>query len=222
MRVLMVSGKKLGPFVVSMCMAASFFASVPNCLAQAAPVQGGISKLDLSLEHLRDLTLDLKQIMSATTHIIDEVTLTPENLSAEGNEIGFASVVPMRLGPRADGPPKPARRQRVDVAMANLTSVIGLLKQNTDQFVQSGAQLDASPDVQSKLSPLIEKWTATMGYLGQDFTALQKVTAAPDYANGAISDACTSLQGDVKDLEKVRSKITGILKDEEKRLGAKS
>jgi hypothetical protein len=176
--------------------------------------------IDVSLEHLRDVGLDLKQVLTATRHIYDEVTISPQQASSQPTVIGFAACIPLRIGPRIDGPPIPARKQRVDLAMTNLTSIIGLLKQNADDFVLNGTQLNVSSDTNTKLKPLINQWNTTVGYLAQDFAALQKLTAGPDYQNGAIADTCTSLQGDVKDLDKIRGKIATIIRDEQKRLTA--
>jgi hypothetical protein len=165
-----------------------------------------------ALEQLRNVALDSKQIMTAAMHINDEVTISPENMSNEPFTVGYASVVPLRVGPRADGQPTAAHKQRVDAAMQTLTSVINMLKQNSDDLVQALHQANVVAASQSKLDSLINQWNSTLGYLNQDFVALQKLTSSPEYQNGAISDTCTSVHNDARDLEKIRGKISELLK----------
>ena len=197
-------------------------ATSPATTGSAAPtsttLQGGVQKVELSLEKLRDIGLDLKHVLRATSGLYDEVTIQPVSIVTQPEVIGRGIIINIPIATQPIGPPQPARKDRVDVAMSAITPVIDRMKQNVDKFVSGEVQLDLPQDVMTELKPQFDQWVTTVNSMASQEKNLVQLTAGPPYDNGAIADTCSGLQRTVKSLDKTRLAIYKTLKKEGKKL----
>jgi hypothetical protein len=185
--------------------------------AQSQPITGSVKKVEISLESLRDMGLDLKEVMTSARHLYDEVSIQPVQVITQPELIGPGSVINIPIGTVPIGPPQPPRKSRVDLAMKNLSPIIDMLKGNADDFVAEEKQLDVTPEVQAKLNPLVQDWITKVNQIYGELQQLQPLTAGPTYDNAAIAAVCRNMQNTAQDLDKTRSKAFKIIKREGRR-----
>ncbi|MBI4533866.1 MAG: hypothetical protein HY711_07945, partial [Candidatus Melainabacteria bacterium] len=124
------------------------------------PLKGRVEKVELSLEKLRDVGLDLKNVLKAASSLYDEVTIQPVRLITEPEVVGRGIVINIPIGTVPVGPPQPARKDRVDLAMAGITPIITMMKNNVDEFMAGNSQLNLPQDVIEELQPDLKDWTS--------------------------------------------------------------
>ncbi len=175
------------------------------------------TKINLGLEQLNDVGLDLKNVLTATRHLYDEVMVQPVTVITEPEMIA-AVVINIPIGVEPTGPPKPARKDRVDLMMSQIKPVIDLLKKNADEFMADSQIANFPDDAKEKLDPLFKKWLAYMDDVYGRLLDLEKLTVGPTYNNYAIAETCQLVEKDIKQIDDVRRPIYKILQEEEKKL----
>jgi hypothetical protein len=195
---------------------AFFTATSAHAIVGKQPLEGGVQKVELSLDHLREVGLDLKQVMTSSRHLYDEVMIQPVAMITQPEMIGPGMIINIPVGTRSVGPAQQPRKDRVDMAMNNMAPIISMLKKNADDFVSQEKELDVSPDTQTKMEPLVKDWLAGVNQISAELAQLQSLTAGPTYDNAAIASACTEMQKTAKELDKVRGKAFKIIKKEGK------
>ena len=185
--------------------------------AGTAALKGGVQKVDVSLEHLRDVGLDLKRVMTAARHLYDEVTIQPVRMITEPEVVGMGMIINIPIGTQPVGPPEPPRKDRVDLSMSEMTPVITMFKKNADEFVAGSRELDLPSDALSEMQPMIKDWIAQVNDLSARLSALEPLTKGPNYDNQGIASLCSGIQQDAKKLDTTRRKVYKFIRKEEKR-----
>lgn len=185
--------------------------------SQAPPIKGGVQKVVLNLERLRDIGLDLKHVLSASNHLFDEVTIQPVTMVTEPEIVGFGTVINIPIATQPVGPPLPPRKDRLDLAMNQMKPIVTMFKQRCDDFVAGRAELDLPQDVMAKLEPSFAQWVDLVNDVNSQLVGLEPLTQGPTYDNQAIADAANAIQKDVKKLEKTRKTIYKVIQKEGKR-----
>lgn len=183
----------------------------------SAPLQAGIQKVDISLEKLRDIGLDLKQVTTSARHLYDEVSIQPVSLVTTPEVIGRGIIINIPVGTNPVGPPAPPNPRRVESAMSAMRPIIETLKTNADSFVTQHKELDVSPETQEKMAPLVQDWVKAANNLAGQLGVLEPLVKGPNYDNGAIAKVCQNIQQDAYVLDKIRRDAYKIIKKEEKK-----
>jgi len=177
-------------------------------------------KVEISLDQLKDVGFDLKHVLSICGHLYDEVTNCPETVITEPEMIGAGTVINLPVALEPTGPPRPPRKERVDLLMSEIRPVITLLAQNGDEFLKDSQVAGFPEPMQEKLNPLIKKWVAYADDVYAKLLKLEALTPGPAYDNYAIADAIKAIQSDVQQIDEVRRPIYKLVQEEGKRLMA--
>ncbi|MBX9687805.1 MAG: hypothetical protein K2X27_13950 [Candidatus Obscuribacterales bacterium] len=182
--------------------------------SSSAPLAGGVQKVELSLEKLRDIGLDLKEVTMSARHLYDEVSIQPVSMVTEPEVIGRGIIINIPVATQAAGPPAPPNPKRVAVAMNSMGPIITTMQQNADDFVKYHKQIDVSDEAQEKLAPLVKKWVEAADNIGGQYKILETLTKGPNYDNANIAKICQNVQQDVYVLDKVRRDVYKIIKND--------
>lgn len=193
-------------------------AAATDTAAPAAPLQGGVQKVELSLEKLRDIGLDLKQVLKAADSLYDEVTIQPVRIITQPEVIGNGMIINIPIGKEPIGPPQPPRKERLDLAMQGITPPITMMKRNVDNFVSGKLEIDLPAAVMTELDPEFKAWVADVQDMAAKEAKLETLTAGPTYDNAAIAAQAAGIQQDVKDLDERRRAIYKVIRKEGKRI----
>lgn len=198
-------------FIGSLCTGISLADS------STSPIKLSVSKVEVSLDQLNDVSLDLKNILSISNHLYDEVMVRPVNIITEPEMIA-GTVINLPIAEQPTGPPRPARKERVDLLMSQMRPIIDLLKKNADDFMADSQVANYSDDMKEKVDPLFKKWLAYMDDVYAKLLELEKLTMGPTYDNYAIADRCTAIGKDIKEIDQVRRPIYKLIQAEGKEL----
>lgn len=192
-------------------------ATAADPTAAAAPLQGGVKLVAPTLGHLHDLGLDLKHLMTGASHLYDEVNIAPVSLETMPEVVGRGIIINIPIGTQQMGPPAPPRKDRLNLAMAQITPVVTQLKQDVDLFVSGHQRLDITDETRSELKPVLENWITSVNSLAKQLDNLQSLTAGPNYDNAQISQAAQQVQGHCQALQKDLKKVYKAIQREGKR-----
>lgn len=187
---------------------------------KSPPLQGGVQKVELSLEKLRDVGLDLKHTLKAVGGLYDEVTIQPVTLITEPEVVGRGIIIQIPIGTQPVGPRQPARKDRVDLEMSSIRPEITLLKTNVDEFMSGHRQLDLPDDVLTELQPETKKWVEIVNQLSDQLSKLNQLTGGPPYDQDGIAAVAVDMQKEIKQLDETRRKIYKVIRKEGKRIAA--
>jgi len=177
------------------------------------------TKIEISLDQLKDVGSDLKHVLSICGHLYDEVTNCPVNVITEPEMIN-TTIINIPVGLQPIGPPRPPRKARVDLMMSEMRPVITMLIQNGDEFLKDNQVAGYPKQMQDKLDPLIKKWTMYADDVYARLLELEKLTTGPSYDNYAIANNIKLIQRDVGQIDEVRRPIYKLIQEEGKRLMA--
>jgi hypothetical protein len=184
----------------------------------SVPLTGNVQMVHLNLEKLRDLGLDLKHLLKASSSLYDEVTVQPVQIVTEPDYIGNGIVINIPVSTRPIGPAQPPKPERVEMAMSGIRPVVAMLKQDVDDFESGHKQLDLPADVKDELKSQFTQWVANVNALSAKESQLEQLTKGPTFDNQAIASESTALQNNVKALDETRRSIYKVLHKERKRL----
>jgi hypothetical protein len=190
----------------------------PSGAAKAPRVlQGGVQKFVLNLEKLRDVGLDLKQILKAASSLYDEVTIQPVELITEPEMINGVTInIP--VGRQPIGPVQPARKDRVDLAMNAMTPIIDMMKKNVDEFLSGHEELALPDSVKLELKPQFSEWIGSVKVMASQEKELEQLTKQQPYDQQSIADLALQIHQDVRDLDKTRRSIYKVIRREGKKI----
>lgn len=192
-------------------------AAAPVTTASGKMVEGSVKVIELNLELLKEVGLDIKDVIKAAGGLYDEVNIRPVQIITEPEVVGRGTIVYMPIGTRPIGPPAPPRKKRLDLAVNQIDPVIAALKQDVDDVRAGRTEIAISDAVQEQLQPLFKDWGLTVDDIDGQLSALHNLTAAPPYDNAAISARATSIAVDAEKLDQTRRKIYKILQKEGKK-----
>jgi hypothetical protein len=193
-----------------------------SALAQDAakpPLEAGVQKVRLTLEDLRDVGLDLKNILKATSSLYDEVTIQPMRVITEPEVIGMGTIINIPIQTVPAGPVQPANPKRVALAMNNIKPTVQQFQATVDQFMNGEKQLDLPDDIHKMMQPDLDTWASTVTLLSQQEQQLEQLTASAPYNQPAIAQNCQAMQKNIKALDVVRRSIYKTLKKHAKQIG---
>ena len=191
--------------------------TTPTLSTTAAPFKLNAQKIVVSLDQLNDIGLDLKNILTVSRHLYDEVMVQPVTVITEPEMIA-GTVINLPVGTQPTGPPRPARKERVDLLMSQMKPIIDLLKKNADDFMADSQVTEYSDDMETKIDPLFKKWLAYMDDVYARLLTLEKLTVGPIYENYAIAATCQLIEKDIKQIDEERRPIYKIIQEEGKKL----
>lgn len=192
-------------------------AATPAAQPAGTSLQGGVKLVAPTLGHLHDLGLDLKHLMTGASHLYDEVNIAPVSLETMPEVVGRGIIINIPIGTQQMGPPAPPRKDRLNLAMAQITPVVTQLKQDVDLFVSGHQRLDITDETRSELKPVLENWISSVNSLAKQLDNLQTLTAGPNYDNAQISQAAQQVQGHCQALQKDLKKVYKAIQREGKR-----
>jgi len=184
----------------------------------SAPLEGGVQKIHVSLESLKTVGLDLKNLLKGASSLYDEVTIQPVSLITEPEVIGRGMVINIPIGTQPVGPPTPARKARVDLAMSHITPTVAMLKSNVDGFVSGHKQLDLPDNIITLLKPQLTAWVQTVDTIADQESQLEASTKTAPYDQKSIADSCVALEKSIKDLDETRRSVYKVLRKHGKEL----
>jgi hypothetical protein len=174
-------------------------------------LQGSVQKITLDLDQLRDVGLDLKHLVKSLSSLYDEVTCEPMGMLSEPEMVGPVILsIPTIMTPI--GPPQPARKERVDLAMSEVKPVIDMMKKNVNQFVSGQVKFDLPDSTMAQIQPLFTKWITDVNDLYSKELVLEGMTQGPPYDNYKIADQVMSMEKEIKDLDKSRHDIFKLVR----------
>ncbi len=204
----------------SIQQSANLVDSTTSSSTASKPLQGGVQKVELGLEKLRDVGLDLKYALKAASNLHDEVSFQPVRIITQPEMIGAGTIINVPIGTEPTGPPQPARKERVDAAISSMKPIINMLKKNADEFTNGEKQLDLSDSVMTKLQPQFQEWVSQVNNIAEQERELEQVTQSPPYNNEVIAKLTISMQKNLKDLDKVRQAIYKVIRKEGNRVSS--
>lgn len=209
-------------FAVTLCAASPAHAqdAAPSAPAKP-PYEAGAQKVRLTLEDLREVGLDLKNVLKATSSLYDEVTIQPMQLITEPEVIGFGTVINIPISTQPTGPVQPARPKRVQLAMSHIKPTVEQFKGTVDQFMNGEKQLDLPDDIHKLLQPDLNTWGTTVLKLSEQEQQLETLTANAPYDQPTIAKECIAMENNIKALDKTRRAIYKTLKKHAKQIGLK-
>jgi hypothetical protein len=187
-----------------------------------ASLQGGVKKVELNLEKLRDIGLDLKHLLKDVSNLYDEVMIQPVSVITEPELIGDGILISIPVKTVPIGPPAPPRKERVDLAMSEIKPVIDMMKKNVTDFVRGDLQFELPDSVMSQLKDDLTQWVSTVDQIYAAENQLEHLTQGPTYDNYAIAGQATEIENGVKTLEKTRRSIYKIIRKEGKEIAKAS
>lgn len=203
-------------------------AMAPQTLAQGAataptaakpPIEAGVQKVRLTLEDLRTVGLDLKNILKSTSTLYDEVTIQPMQIVTQPEVIGMGTIISIPISTTPTGPVKPASPKRVQLAMSQIKPTVEQFKATVDDFMSGEKELDLPDDLHKTVQPNLDSWMATVTLLSQQEQQLEQLTANAPYDQPAIAQNCVAMEKNIKSLDETRRKIYKTLKKHAKQLG---
>jgi hypothetical protein len=188
-----------------------------NPSTQLPVLEGSVQKITLDLDQLRDVGLDLKHLVKSLSSLYDEVTCEPMGMLSEPEMVGPVIIsIPTIMTPI--GPPQPARKERVDLAMSEIKPVIDMMKKNVNQFVSGQVKFDLPDSTMAQIQPLFDLWISDVNDLYSKELVLEGMTQGPPYNNYKIADQTMAMEKEIKKLDKSRHSIFKIVRAEGKTL----
>ena len=185
--------------------------STDGAAAQSKPIQAGVQMIEVNLETLRDLGLDLKNILKASSSLYDEVTIQPVSVMTEPEVVGYGTIINVPIGFTPTGAGPQPKKARVDAAMAQMRPLVELLKKDTDDFENGRKRLDVTDKVREDLKPMLDEWATLIDDMNGKFQTLETLTKQTPYDCNSIGSAATDLHNKTKKLDEVRRKVYKVL-----------
>ncbi len=174
------------------------------------PLKGGVEKVELSLERLRGVEADLKQVSKAAGALYDVAMIQPVRLITQPTIVGPGTIVNIPVGTQPTGPPQPVQRKSIDQAIKKMKPIIETMKRDVDDFIEHRKQLDLSNEVKQKLEPRFQEWIDGVNTVTLHENQLEQVAQNPPYDNQTVGLLSQAIQQDVKSLNKTRAAIDKV------------
>jgi hypothetical protein len=183
-------------------------------IAPSSQQQGSVKVIEIDLELLKEVGLDIKNVIKAAGSLYDEVNIRPVQILTQPEIVGRGTIVYMPVGTQAVGPPAPPRKKRLDRSVAQIDPVVAALKQDADDVRAGRAEIGVSDTVREELRPYFKEWGIIVDNIEAQLSALHQLTASPPYDNAAISARANSIATYSEKLDQTRRKIYKVLQNE--------
>lgn len=182
--------------------------------ASSSPLKGGVVKVEVTLNDLRDARLSTSRLRKAVADLYDEVTRQQVTMTYNPNVVGTTVIsIPT---PSFTGAYLPARKKWVKASMAEIGPIITLLKEDVDAAIESDRHADVSEEAQKAVDPLRDEVFALVKKGFNTFKELEGLTEGSSYNNNAIASAANNLDSEMKELDRSLKKGIKILQKEAK------
>ncbi len=182
------------------------------------PLKGAVQKVELTLDDIRTVSLDVKHLITASSHLHDEVTMRQVSIEQEPEIIGMGTVIMIPVGYQQVGPILPANKKRVDLAMGQMSPVIQLFKEDLDEFMSGQKQLDLPDDVREKLQPYFKDWIDRVNDASAQLQKLQPLVQGPPYDQSTIASIAADINQDAQKMQEDLKKVYKIVRKEGKKM----
>jgi len=182
------------------------------------PLQGSVKMVELSLDDLRTLSLDVKHLTAASSHLHDEVTMQQVSIEQEPEVIGMGTVIMIPVGYQKVGPILPANKKRVDLAMNEMRPIIQLFKEDLDEFMTGQKKLDLTDAVRADLKPYFDEWIGCVNDANAQLTKLEPLTQGPPYDQATIASIAADINQDAQKMQTDLKKVYKIVRKEGKKM----
>jgi hypothetical protein len=180
-------------------------------------IKAGVQMIELNLQVLRDVGLDIKNIIKAASSLYDEVTIQPVTLMTQPEVVGMGTIINIPIGFTPTGAGPQPSKKRVDLAMRQMRPIIEIMKGDVDDFESGRKRLDISDTERNELKPLLDDWIELVNGISTNLTSLEGITKAPPYDNNAIANLAGGIHKDCKKMDEVRRKLYKALQKDGKR-----
>jgi hypothetical protein len=177
--------------------------------------KSGVQKVEFSLKKLGEVNADLKRMLKSANSLNDEVTIQPMSLITQPEAVA-GNIINMPVAVQATGESAPARKEKVNQAMASLRPMVAQMKADADDFVSNTRQIDLTVGVSAELAPRLKEWIELVNRLAKEEQRLEQLTQGPAYDNPAIARITGFIQEDIKKLETNRREIFKVIRKQEK------
>src|SRR4030095_7294941 len=188
--------------------------TTPGEPAAGTTLQGGVVKVEVTLNDLRDARLSISRLRKATADLYDEVTRQQVTMNFNPNVVG--STVIMTPSPSFSGAFLPPRPKWVKASMGEIGPIINLFKEDVDAAIESDRRTDVSERCRKQLDPIRDQAFASVKTAFDLYKQLQGLTGGSSYDNRAIADTAKSLDRQIKQLDQSLKKGISILQKEAK------
>jgi len=182
------------------------------------PLQGQVKMVELTLDDIRTLSLDVKHLTAASSHLHDEVTMQRISVEQEPEIIGMGTVIMIPVGYQKVGPILPANKKRVDLAMNEVRPIIQLFKEDLDEFMTGQKKLDLTDAVREDLKPYFDDWIGCVNDASAQLTKLEPLTQGPPYDQTTIASIAADINQDAQKMQNDLKKVYKIVRKEGKKM----
>ncbi len=183
---------------------------------KSAPVtlQGGVVKVEVTLNDLRDARLSSSRVRKAAANLYDEVTRQQVTMNYNPNLVGTTVItIPT---PTFTGQYLPPRRKWVAAAMAEIGPIMNLFKEDVETAIESDRRTNVSEATREVLDPLRDDVFALVKSSFSTYQELEKLTGGSGYDSNAIASAAKGLDNQMKQLDRSLKKGISTLQKEAK------
>lgn len=185
---------------------------------QTEPLKGGVQKVELTLDDIRTINLDVKHLVTASSHLHDEVTMRQISIEQEPEIIGMGTVIMIPVGYQQAGPVLPAKKKRVDLAMSQLRPLIQMFKTDLDEFMSGQKELDLPDDIRQELEPYFKDWISQVNEASEQLAKLEPLVTGPPYDQSTIAGIAADINQDAHNMLKTLKKVYDIVRKEGKKM----
>jgi hypothetical protein len=179
------------------------------------PIQGGVVKIDVTLNDLRDARLSTSRVRKAAANLYDEVTRQQVTMNYNPNVVGMAVI--MTPSPSFSGAYLPPRKKWVEAAMSEISPIITLLKEDVDLAIESNRRTEVGDAARAQLDPLRDEAFTAVKTSFDLYKQLERLCfGVSSYDNQAIASVAKSLDHEMKTLDKSLKKGIAVLQKEAK------
>lgn len=188
-----------------------------NPASSGKPIQAGVQMIELNLQVLRDVGLDIKNILKAASSLYDEVTIQPVTIQTMPEVVGRGTIINIPVGFTPSGNAPQPSKKRVDLSMNQMRPIIQMMKQDVDDFESGRRRLDISDAERQELEPLFDQWVKLVNDINSNLVTLESLAKSPPYNNAAIAKAAGAIHRGGKKMDEVRRKLYKSLQKEGKK-----
>jgi hypothetical protein len=181
-------------------------------------LKGNVQIVQFELKTLEEIGPYIKNILKTSTSLYEQATFQPVRVITQPTIIGAGTISNIPIGTEPTGPPKPITKQQLDTAINQMKPSIDLLKRNVNEFMTGEKQLNLPDDLMAQLDPQFTEWIGLVNRISAQEIELTKIRQNPPYDNLEVAKAMLIIQKSAKNLDKVRSSISKVMRKERKKI----
>lgn len=177
-------------------------------------LQGGVVKVEVTLNNLRDARLSVSRARKAIANLYDEVTRQQVTMTYNPNLVGTTVItIPM---PSFTGQYLPPRKKWVTASMSEIGPIMNLFKEDVDNAIESNRQTDVSEAAREVLDPIKANVFALVKSSFSAYKELEDLTSGSGYDSAKIASVSNNLDAHMKRLDQTLKKGISALQKEAK------